>query len=296
MHAVRGVDLDIVPGETVALLGPNGAGKSTTIDLILGLGRPDHGQVSVFGLEPAQAVARGLVAGMLQTGQLIRDLDVRELVALVASLYPNPLDVDEVVWLTGADAFAGQRTHKLSGGQAQRVRFANALVAKADLEAFGPFSARPWPPAGCRNMAAGRDGGGIRVSLPVCPWSSTERIHLRLRYAPASGSTPACTGGPDRAENGRGRSGRVEGASDAATTGFWARRRLTAGAGAARTGGSGAPNRHRFGRTGRLTMSGRPAGGLVTASTVLGPAAAPVGPARANRHRQRPRGWCPRVG
>ena len=41
--AVRGIDLDIAPGETVALLGPNGAGKSTTIDMMLGLARPDAG-------------------------------------------------------------------------------------------------------------------------------------------------------------------------------------------------------------------------------------------------------------
>src|SRR6187551_3497565 len=47
--AVDGLDLDIAPGETVALLGPNGAGKSTTIDMLLGLTRPDAGEVSVFG-------------------------------------------------------------------------------------------------------------------------------------------------------------------------------------------------------------------------------------------------------
>ncbi len=49
VRAVRGIDLAVAPGETVALLGPNGAGKSTTIDMILGLSRPDRGTVSVFG-------------------------------------------------------------------------------------------------------------------------------------------------------------------------------------------------------------------------------------------------------
>ena len=49
VRAVRGIDLTIAPGETVALLGPNGAGKTTTIDMILGLQRPDSGGVSVFG-------------------------------------------------------------------------------------------------------------------------------------------------------------------------------------------------------------------------------------------------------
>ena len=50
--AVAGIDLEIAPGETVALLGPNGAGKSTTIEMLLGLTRPDAGTVSVFGLAP----------------------------------------------------------------------------------------------------------------------------------------------------------------------------------------------------------------------------------------------------
>ena len=44
VHAVRGIDIDIAPGETVALLGPNGAGKSTTIDMLLGLLPPDAGR------------------------------------------------------------------------------------------------------------------------------------------------------------------------------------------------------------------------------------------------------------
>ncbi|MGH2832192.1 MAG: ATP-binding cassette domain-containing protein, partial [Solirubrobacteraceae bacterium] len=72
IEAVRGVDVEIAIGETVALLGPNGAGKSTTLDMMLGLLSPDAGSVSVFGRPPARAIAEGSVGGMLQTGQLIR--------------------------------------------------------------------------------------------------------------------------------------------------------------------------------------------------------------------------------
>ena len=133
VHAVRSLDLAIAPGETVALLGPNGAGKTTTIDMMLGLTRPDQGIISVFGLPPAKAVQAGWVGGMLQTGSPLDHLRVRELVALTASYYPAPLGVDDVLRLTGADAFAGQWTTKLSGGQAQRVRFAAALVGDPDL-------------------------------------------------------------------------------------------------------------------------------------------------------------------
>ncbi len=133
VHAVRGIDVSIAPGETVALLGPNGAGKSTTLDLLLGLGRPDGGTVSVFGAEPAVSVAAGRIGVMLQTGSLLRDLNVRELVAMTAALYPSPLDVDGLLDLAGIADLAGQRTQKLSGGQSQRVRFAIALVGDPDL-------------------------------------------------------------------------------------------------------------------------------------------------------------------
>src|SRR5271154_5870530 len=133
IRAVRGIDVEISAGETVALLGPNGAGKSTTIDMLLGLLRPDSGSVSVFGRPPGEAVAEGAVGAMLQTGALIRDLSVRELIAMMASLYPRPMDVEEVLDLTGVSEIADQRTNKLSGGQTQRVRFAVALVSNPEL-------------------------------------------------------------------------------------------------------------------------------------------------------------------
>jgi ABC-2 type transport system ATP-binding protein len=133
VRAVRGVDIAIAPGETVALLGPNGAGKSTTIDMLLGLAEPDAGTVSLFGGTPADAIASGRVGAMLQTGGLLRDLTVRELVSMMAALYPRPLGVEEVLELTGLQGAAAQRTEKLSGGQAQRVRFACALVSNPDL-------------------------------------------------------------------------------------------------------------------------------------------------------------------
>jgi ABC-2 type transport system ATP-binding protein len=133
IRAVAGVDVTIAPGETVALLGPNGAGKSTTIDMILGLLAPDDGSVAVFGRPPREAVSAGDVGGMLQTGALLRDLSVRELIAMMASLYPAPLPVEEVLELTGAVGFADQRTQKLSGGQTQRVRFAVALASDPRL-------------------------------------------------------------------------------------------------------------------------------------------------------------------
>jgi ABC-2 type transport system ATP-binding protein len=133
IEAVSGIDVSVAPGETVALLGPNGAGKSTTIEMLLGLTRPDSGSVEIFGAPPGEAVSRGAVGAMLQTGALIRDLYVRELIAMVASLYPKPLAVDATLELTGTGDIRDQLTQKLSGGQTQRVRFAIALVSNPDL-------------------------------------------------------------------------------------------------------------------------------------------------------------------
>jgi ABC-2 type transport system ATP-binding protein len=133
VRAVRSVDLSIERGETVALLGPNGAGKSTTLDMLLGLTEPDAGAVSVFGAGPHEAIAAGQIGAMLQTGGLIPDLSVRELVSMFASLYLLPLDVGNVLELTGVADLAEKRTQTLSGGQTQRVRVALALVSDPEL-------------------------------------------------------------------------------------------------------------------------------------------------------------------
>jgi len=133
VEAVCDLDVAVAPGETVALLGPNGAGKSTTIEMLLGLLPPDRGSVSVFGRPPARAIAEGAVGAMLQTGGLISDLTVRELLTMFASLYPRPLPLAEVLELTGTERLASRLTQQLSGGETQRVRFALALVANPEL-------------------------------------------------------------------------------------------------------------------------------------------------------------------
>ncbi|NKQ53889.1 ABC transporter ATP-binding protein [Amycolatopsis sp. K13G38] len=133
VRAVDGVDLTIAPGEVVALLGPNGAGKSTTIDMILGLSRPDAGTVSVFGAEPSGAIADGVIGAMLQGGALLDDATVGEMVGMVASLHRTPMPVAEALRRAGIEELAKRRGNKLSGGQKQRVRFAVALVSDPDL-------------------------------------------------------------------------------------------------------------------------------------------------------------------
>ncbi|MEU2685623.1 ABC transporter ATP-binding protein [Streptomyces hygroscopicus] len=133
VRAVADLDLTLYPGETVALLGPNGAGKSSTLDLLLGLRHPDSGRVEVFGTSPRQAIVRGRVGAMLQSGSLMRDVTVRELVGLACELHPKGHPVDEVLERAGIAEIASRTVNKLSGGQEQRVRFAFATAGASDL-------------------------------------------------------------------------------------------------------------------------------------------------------------------
>ncbi len=133
VRAVDGVSMAIAPGEVVAFLGPNGAGKSTTVDMILGLTEPDAGEVRVFGRTPAEAVAEGAIGAMLQSGALLDDATVGEMVAMVASLHRTPMPVEEALRRAGIADLAKRLSTRLSGGQKQRVRYAIALVSDPAL-------------------------------------------------------------------------------------------------------------------------------------------------------------------
>jgi len=133
VRAVDGLNLSIATGEVVALLGPNGAGKSTSIGLLLGLLRPGGGSVAVFGQPPARAVAGGRIGAMLQENRLLPRTTVGELLTFMHALYRAPMPVDEVLDLADLTALRRRTVERLSGGQAQRVRFAMALVGRPDL-------------------------------------------------------------------------------------------------------------------------------------------------------------------
>ena len=133
VHAVRSIDLDIAPGEMVALLGPNGAGKSTTASMLLGLITPDAGSIEIYGQHPVSAVRSGRIAAMLQTAGLMPGVRVAELLGLGERIYPRPLPAAVAMEMAGLTAIAGRRVDKLSGGQAQRLRFAMVAVGNPDI-------------------------------------------------------------------------------------------------------------------------------------------------------------------
>jgi len=133
VRAVDGIDLTIAPGETVALLGPNGAGKSTTINMLLGLLEPTAGTVEIFGANPHKAVRAGRIGAMLQDAGFVPNATVRELIELARAIYPKPLPTGQILQTADLTDIAGRRLDKLSGGQAQRARFAFALAGNPDL-------------------------------------------------------------------------------------------------------------------------------------------------------------------
>jgi len=131
--ALDRVSLDIRVGETVALLGPNGAGKSTAIAIMLGLLDPTSGRATTLAQEPRTAARSGRIGAMLQTAGLPSGARVAELVDLARALYPAPMPRDAILARAGLTDLAARRVESLSGGEAQRVRFAFAVAGDPDL-------------------------------------------------------------------------------------------------------------------------------------------------------------------
>ncbi|WP_406639883.1 ABC transporter ATP-binding protein [Amycolatopsis sp. WGS_07] len=132
---VDGVSFSVERGEIFGVLGTNGAGKTTTVECLLGLRSPDSGTISVLGLDPARDAAdlRLRVGTQLQDARLPEKLRVREALALFASFYPNPADIDVLLTQLGLTAHRDTAFGKLSGGLRQRLSIALALVGNPEL-------------------------------------------------------------------------------------------------------------------------------------------------------------------
>jgi len=131
--AVEDLTFTVRPGSVTGFLGPNGAGKSTTLLMLLGLLPPRTGTARLFGGPPPAAVAAGRVGAMPQVGGLLPRASVRDLLRFLHSRYPRPMSVAEALDLADLDDVADRVVERLSGGQAQRVRFAMAVIGRPDL-------------------------------------------------------------------------------------------------------------------------------------------------------------------
>ena len=128
--AVDDVSFDVGQGEIFGLIGPNGAGKTTTMECVEGIRRPEAGAISVLALDPfRQAHAlQERIGVQLQESQLQKRIKVREAVHLWASLYPRPVDGDQLLDQLGLADKRNAWFMTLSGGQKQRLFIALALI------------------------------------------------------------------------------------------------------------------------------------------------------------------------
>ena len=165
-EAVRGIDLDIPPGEFFCLLGPSGCGKTTTLRMIAGFERPSAGRIlldsrDVSGTPPN----RRNVNTVFQSYALFSHLTVAENVAFGLRFTRTSKEetrsrVSQALSLVQMEAVRDRKPHQLSGGQQQRVALARALILNPSVllldEPLGALDAKlsttrrrpsPWPTA-----------------------------------------------------------------------------------------------------------------------------------------------------
>ncbi len=130
--ALRGVDLDIAPGEVLSLIGPSGCGKSTLLRVIADLVSPSGGEVVVNGKPPGLARLDHDYGMVFQSPVLFDWRTVADNVALPLEILGRPAAwrdqrAREMLELVGLADVAGQPPYRLSGGMQQRVAIARAL-------------------------------------------------------------------------------------------------------------------------------------------------------------------------
>jgi ABC-2 type transport system ATP-binding protein len=137
--AVRDLNLEVFEREVFGFLGPNGAGKTTTIKLLLGLLRPTHGSIEIFGTNPADPASRGQVGFLPENPSFYDYLRLGEFLRLCATLsgVTGRRDVErrvaEVLFVSGLVEHEDVQLRKFSKGMLQRTGFAQALIGNPKL-------------------------------------------------------------------------------------------------------------------------------------------------------------------
>lgn len=136
VHAVRGIDLRIGPGQFVAILGPNGAGKTTLVEMIEGIQVPDQGEILIMGKswKGDEAYLRKIIGLSLQETHFVEKLTVWETLRLFASFFGIGKErCEEVINLVALDEKRKAWVVNLSGGQRQRLALGISLLNKPKI-------------------------------------------------------------------------------------------------------------------------------------------------------------------
>ncbi|MEQ1826155.1 MAG: ABC transporter ATP-binding protein [Pirellula sp.] len=140
VHALRGIDLELYPGELIVILGPSGSGKSTLLNILGGLDTPTDGEVmyqdhnlTAATEEQLTRFRREHVGFVFQFYNLIVGLTAYENVSLVADIAKSPMDPAEALRLVGLGERMQHYPSQLSGGEQQRVAIARAIGKRPDV-------------------------------------------------------------------------------------------------------------------------------------------------------------------
>jgi ABC-2 type transport system ATP-binding protein len=183
VHAVRGIDVTVAPGERLGLLGPNGAGKTTTLLMLLGVVRPDAGSITIAGHRlprgRSKAMGRvGFAAGYLPLPERLR---VREALAVFAGWYGvrdvGPA-VDRGLERFGIPHLADRMASELSSGQRTLVGIVKATLHEPDLLVLDEPTASLDPAAtkAVEDIIAAAAAGGVKVVMATHDLGQARRL------------------------------------------------------------------------------------------------------------------------
>ena len=140
VRALRGVDLDLYPGELMVLLGPSGSGKSTLLNILGGLDNATDGEVYfhgnvLTGLSDTELTRyrRDHVGFIFQFYNLIPSLTAKENVALITEIASDPMSPEEALERVGLAGRANHFPSQMSGGEQQRIAVARAIAKRPDV-------------------------------------------------------------------------------------------------------------------------------------------------------------------
>lgn len=183
-YALRGISLEVAPGEVLALLGPNGSGKSTTLKLIATVLLPDRGSVRVQGAdtrESPQDVRRQVGFALASERSFFPRLTVRENLEFFAALEEVPRSertsrVVRVVNEVGLEEHMHKQVMKLSSGMQQRLGIARALIKQPRILLLDEPTRSLDPAAASRLWGLIRDFAGRGISVLLASHDFAEVI------------------------------------------------------------------------------------------------------------------------